>query len=153
MEALADYEAALVNYQNSMSVWNSMSVEEQALANANAEEWSIGGYAGIIGFLVGVVIWIALARTQSIDALIGITILAISTSVFTIVKPIRVIVGRSTRLIFHAAIYFILLWMLGAIVSIWSPLLKANASELTIALAVVVLVLSIYLEVSGGAPC
>jgi hypothetical protein len=53
MEALADYENAMTSYHHNMAVWNSMSPEAQAAAHISAEESSIGGYAGIVGLIVG----------------------------------------------------------------------------------------------------
>jgi hypothetical protein len=46
--------------------------------------------------------------------------------------------------------YFIGLWIVGAIISIWSPLIKENSTLLTTGLEVVVLVISAILEASGG---
>ena len=70
--------------------------------------------------------------------------------VFTVIKPIRVLVGRLTRLFVHAIGYFIGLWIVGAIISIWSPFLKENASMLTVGLAIAVLVISAIAELAGG---
>jgi hypothetical protein len=59
-------------------------------------------------------------------------------------------VGRLTRLFVHAIGYFIGLWIVGAIISIWSPFIKDNASMLTAGLAVAVLVISAIMEMAGG---
>ena len=53
MEALAEYESSMVNYQNELSVWNSMSAQDQAAAHAAAEQSAVGGYAGVVGFVIG----------------------------------------------------------------------------------------------------
>jgi high-affinity Fe2+/Pb2+ permease len=63
MDALAEYEAAMAVYQQNMALWNSMSAEEQASAHANAENSTVGGYAGLVG-LVGLVIAIKAADYQ-----------------------------------------------------------------------------------------
>ncbi len=150
MEALADYENELANYHHNIAVWNSMSGAEQAAAHGRAEESSVGGYAGFVGLVVGGVIWYVQAQQRDIDALWGIGILVASFLVFTVIKPIRVLVGRLTRLFVHAIGYFIGLWIVGAIISIWSPFLKENASMLTVGLAIAVLVISAITEMAGG---
>ena len=150
MEALADYENELANYHHNIAVWNSMSGAEQAAAHGRAEESSVGGYAGFVGLVVGGVIWYVQAQQRDIDALWGIGILVASFLVFTVIKPIRVLVGRLTRLFVHAIGYFIGLWIVGAIISIWSPFLKENASMLTVGLAIAVLVISAITELAGG---
>jgi hypothetical protein len=150
MEALAEYEAAMIVYQQNMALWNSMSAEEQASAHANAEESTVGGYAGLVGLVVGAIGWHLLSKVQNIDALVGIGILVLSVVAFTAIHPTRVIVGRLTRLFVHAALYFIGLWIVGAIISVWSPFIKENSSILTLLLGVAVLGLPAYLEISGG---
>ena len=150
MEALATYESAMASYQQDMNVWNSMSTEEQEAAHVRAEESSVGVYAGFVGFIVGAALWYVLSKENHIDAVIGIGILLISISVFTLIKPIRVFIGRFTRLIVHAAGYFVGIWIIGAIISIWSPFIKENSSALTAALAMFVLIISAYLETTGG---
>jgi hypothetical protein len=150
MEALAEYEAAMAVYQQNMALWNSMSAEEQASAHANAEESTVGGYAGLVGLVVGAISWYLISKVRNIDALVGIGILVLSVVAFTAIHPIRVLVGRLTRLFVHAALYFIGLWIVGAIISIWSPFLKENSSTLTTVLAFAVLGLSAYLEATGS---
>jgi hypothetical protein len=110
----------------------------------------VGGYAGLVGLVVGAISWHLLSKVQTIDALVGIGILVLSVVVFTAIRPIRVLVGRLTRLFVHAALYFIGLWIVGAIISIWSPFIKENSLILTILLEAAVLCLSAYLEASGG---
>lgn len=149
MDALAEYEAAMAVYQQNMALWNSMSAEEQASAHANAEESTVGGYAGLVGLVVGAISWHLLSKVQTTDALVGIGILVLSVVVFTAIHPIRVLVGRLTRLFVHVALYFIGLWIVGAIISIWSPFIKENSLILTILLGAAVLCLSAYLEASG----
>jgi hypothetical protein len=144
MDALAEYEAAMAVYQQNMALWNSMSAEEQASAHANAENSTVGGYAGLVGLVglvVGAISWHLLSKLQTIDALVGIGILVLSVVVFTAIRPIRVLVGRLTRLFVHAALYFIGLWIVGAIISIWSPFIKENSLILTILLEAAVLCL------------
>jgi hypothetical protein len=149
MEALADYENAMTAYHHNIAVWNSMSPEAQAAAHISAEESSIGGYAGIVGLIVGASSWYILAQNQHIDAVFGIGLLVASIAAFTVVRPVRVLIGRIARLFIHAIGYFIALWMIGAIISIWSPLIKDNASLLTTGLVVAVLAISAILETSG----
>jgi len=150
MEALATYEAELASYQNDMDVWNSMTQEQQAAAHVRAEDSSVGSYAGFVGFILGAVIWYALAQNQHIDALVGIGILIASVAIFTLIKPIKILIGRFTRLIVHATGYFIFIWIMGAIISIWSPFIKENSEALTGGLVLVVLIVSTYLEITGG---
>jgi hypothetical protein len=150
MEVLADYENAMTAYHNDMSVWNSMSSEAQAAAHVSAEESTIGGYAGIVGFIVGASAWYILAQSQPIDAVFGIGLLVACVAAFTVIRPIRVLIGRIARLFVHAIGYFITLWIIGAIISIWSPLIKDNASLLSIGLMVVVTAIAVVLEASGG---
>lgn len=150
MEALAEYEAAMAVYQQNIALWNSMSAEEQASAHANAEESTVGGYAGLVGLSVGAITWYSLSKVINIDALVGVSILIASVVVFTVIRPLRVLVGRLARLLVHAALYFIGLWIVGAVISIWSPFIKENSSMLTTVLAFVVLGLSAYQEASGG---
>ena len=149
MEALADYENAMIAYHHNMSVWNSMSPEAQAAAHVSAEESSVGGYAGIVGFIVGAVAWYMLAQDRHIDAVFGIGLLVASGAAFTMIRPIRVMIGRLARLFVHAIVYFLVLWIIGAIISIWSPLIKDNASLLTVVLIAAVLAISAILETSG----
>jgi hypothetical protein len=150
MEVLADYETALAAYHQDMAIWNSMSPAAQAAAHVNAEDSSISSYSGLVGFIIGAIVWYVLAQSQKIDALVGLGILAISVAVFTAIKPIRILVGRLARLSLHAAGYFIGLWIVGAIISIWSPFIKENSSTLTSVLAIGVVILSAYLEATGG---
>lgn len=150
MEALATYEAAMASYQQDMNVWNSMSVEEQSAAHVRAEDSSVGSYAGFVGFIVGAVVWYVLAKDNNIDALVGIGILIASVAIFTLIKPIRIFIGRFTRLVIHAVGYFIGIWIVGAIISIWSPFIKENSSSLTAGLVLLVFVISAYLELTGG---
>ena len=150
MEVLANYENALATYHQNMAIWNSMSPAEQAAAHVNAEDSSISSYSGLVGFIIGAMAWYILAQSQKIDALLGFGILAVSLVVFTAIKPIRILAGRLARLSIHAVGYFIGLWIIGAIISIWSPFLKDNSSILTSVLAIGVIILSVYLEASGG---
>jgi hypothetical protein len=150
MEALAEYEAAMAVYPQNMALWNSMSAEEQSSAHANAEESTVGAYAGLVGLVVGAISWYLISKVRDIDALVGIGILVLSVAAFTAIHPIRVLVGRLTRLFVHAALYFIGLWIVGAIISIWSPFLKENSSTLTTVLAFAVLGLSAYLEATDS---
>ncbi len=150
MEALAEYEGELANYQHNLAVWNSMSDAQRSAAHANAEESSVGGYAGFVGLVVGGVVWYLQAQERDIDVLWGIGILVVSFLIFTLIKPIRILVGRLTRMFVHAIGYFIGLWIVGAIISIWSPFLKENAAMLTAGLVVAVLVISAIREISGG---
>ncbi len=150
MEAIAEYEAELANYQHNLAVWNSMSDAERAAAQASAEQSSVSGYAGFVGLLVGGLIWYVQAQQREIDALWGVGIVVASFLVFTVIKPVRILVGRLTRMFVHAIGYFIGLWIVGAIISIWSPFIKENAPMLTAGLAVAVLVISAIAEASGG---
>lgn len=150
MEALAEYESALTTYNHNVAVWNSMSDAERAAANANAEESSVMGYAGTVGLVVGAIAWYVLAQERNIDALWGIGIVVASVVVFTVIGPIRVLVGRLARMFVRAIGYFIGLWIVGAIISIWSPFIKENSSMLTAGLVIGVLVISAILEASGG---
>ena len=149
VEALTDYENAMTAYHHDMAVWNSMSPEAQAAAHVSAEDSSVGGYAGIVGFMVGASVWYLLAQDGHIDAVFGIGLLVASVAAFTVIRPIRVLVGRLARLFVHAIGYFLVLWIIGAIISIWSPLIKENASLLTAGLVVAVLAISAILETSG----
>jgi type III secretory pathway component EscS len=81
---------------------------------------------------------------------VGICILVVSFLFFTFIQPLRNLVGHLACLLVHAIGYFIVAWIVGAIVSIWSPFLKENASTLSFGLAFVVVVLSGALEFSGG---
>ncbi len=92
MEAMAEYESALANYNHNIAVWNSMSDAERSTAHASAEESSVMGYAGAVGFLVGAIAWYVMAQERNIDALWGIGILVGSILVFTVIGPIRVLV-------------------------------------------------------------
>lgn len=150
MEALADYESEMAAYQHNIAVWNSMSPEAQAAAHVTAEESSVGGYAGVVGLIVGALAWYVLAQDNQIDAVFGIGLLVVSVAIFTVIRPIRLLIGRLARIFVHAVAYFIGLWIVGAIISIWSPLIKENATLLTIGLAVAVLVISVILESTGG---
>jgi hypothetical protein len=149
MEALADYENAMTAYNHNMAVWASMSPEAQSAAHVSAEESSVGGYAGIVGFIVGASAWYLLAQDEHIDAVFGIGLLIASVTAFTVIRPLRVLVGRLARLFVHAIGYFLVLWIIGAIISIWSPVIKDNASLLTAGLVVAVLAVSAILEISG----
>jgi hypothetical protein len=149
MDALADYENAMTAYHHNMAVWNSISPEAQAAAHVSAEESSVGGYAGIVGFIVGALTWYILAQDQHIDAVFGIGLLVASIAAFTVIRPIRILIGRLARLFVHAIGYFIALWIIGAIISIWSPLIKDNASLLTAGLVAAVLAISAILETTG----
>ena len=120
MEALADYENAMTAYHHNMAVWNSTSPEAQAAAHVSAEESSVGGYAGIVGFIVGALAWYILSQNRHIDAVFGIGLLVVSVMACTVIRPIRVLIGRIARLFVHAIGYFIALWIVGAIISIWT---------------------------------
>jgi len=150
MEAVAEYESALTTYHHNIAVWNSMSDAEKSAAHASAEDSSVTGYAGFVGFVVGAIAWYVMAQERNIDALWGIGILVGCVLVFTVIGPIRVLVGRLTRMFVRAIGYFIGLWIVGAIISIWSPFIKENSSMLTAGLVVGVLVISAILEASGG---
>ncbi|MFY8103123.1 MAG: hypothetical protein ACOVK6_03415 [Ramlibacter sp.] len=150
MEAVAEYESALANYNHNIAVWNSMSDAERSAAHASAEESSVTGYAGAVGFLVGAIAWYVMAQERDIDALWGVGILVGTILVFTVIGPIRVLVGRLARMFVRAIGYFIGLWIVGAIISIWSPFIKENSSMLTAGLVIGVLVISAILEASGG---
>ena len=150
MEAMAQYESDFVVYQNNIAIWNSMSSTDQAAAHVRAEDSSVGSYAGFVGLVVGAVAWYFLDQERNIDALVGVGVLIASVLIFTVITPIRVLVGRLTRLFVHAIGYFIGLWVVGAIISIWSPFIKENATLLTTGLVVVVLVISAILEASGS---
>lgn len=150
MEALAQYESDLVVYQNNIAIWNSMSSTDHAVAHARAEDSSVGSYAGLVGIVVGAYAWYLLDQERNIDALVGIGVLVVSVLIFTVIRPIRVLVGRLMRLFVHAIGYFIGFWLVGAIISIWSPFIKENSTLLTTGLVVLVLVISAILEASGG---
>jgi len=150
MEALAQYESDLVVYQNNIEIWNSMSSTDQAAAHVRAEDSSVGSYAGFVGFVVGAVAWYLLDKERNVDALFGIGMLVVSVLIFTLITPLRVLVGRLARLFVHAIFYFIGLWVVGAIISIWSPFIRENSTLLTTGLVAVVLVISAILEASGG---
>lgn len=150
MEAMAEYESALATYNHNVAVWNSMSDEERAAAHESAEQSSVMGYAAAVGFIVGAIAWYVLAQERDLDVLWGIGVLVGSVLVFTLVGPIRVLVGRLARMFVRAIVYFIGLWIVGAILSIWSSFIKDNASMLTAGLVLAVLVISGILEASGG---
>lgn len=155
MQALGDYESAMVEYHNKVAIWNSLSAGDQAAVHANAEQSAVGGYAGVVGFIIGALIWYT--KFPDVDALIGICILVACVVAFTMIKPIRVLAGQMARLFVHAIGYFIAVWIVGAIVSIWSLFLQENAVVLSVGLALAVLVISAVLEFSGkhhasGAP-
>lgn len=150
MEAIAQYEADMDAYNRNIAAWHSMTAEEQAAAHVSAEESSVGSYSGFVGFVVGAVVWYRLAQERELDFLYGIGILVLSVIAFTVIKPIRVLVGRLMRMLVHAIGYFIGIWVIGAIISIWSPLIKDNAAMLTVGLAGLVILISAILELSGG---
>jgi hypothetical protein len=134
-----------------------MSDGERAINHASAEDSSIGRYAGLTGLAVGGVVWYVSAQQRDIDVLWGIGILVVSFLIFTKINPVRIMLGRLTRLFLRAIGYFICLWIVGAIISNWSPYLKENAAMLTEGLAVAMLVISIIMEITGkhhasGAP-
>ena len=150
MEALAQYEADLANYNHNMAVWHSMTDAEKAAAHVSAEDSSVSSYSGFVGFVIGALVWYRLAHERELDFLYGLGILILSVVVFTVIKPIRVLVGRLTRMLVHAIGYFIGIWIIGAIISIWSPLIKDNAAMLTVGLVGAVILISAILEISGG---
>jgi hypothetical protein len=149
-EALVDYETALADYERNIGIWNSMSDDQKSAADTKSEDSTIGGISGLVGFILGAIVWYGLDQAQDIDALVGLGILAFSVFIFTAIKPIRILVGRFTRFLFMAVIYFIVLWIVGAIISIWSPFLQENASDLSVLLAILMLIISAINEASGG---
>jgi len=145
---MVEYDSAMVNYRNQVSIWESMSAASKTAANAKAEKNAIGGSAGLVGLIIGALIWYK--AFPDLDALIGIGILIGFVIIFTMIKPLRLLVGRTTRLFVHAIGYFIVSWIAGAIISIWSPLISENATVLSGGLALATLALSAILEASGG---
>jgi hypothetical protein len=150
MEALANYEADLAQYQSDLARWNSLTPGQQRALDEQAEIVSVAMHATSVGLALGAGIWYALSRQVEIDALLGIGILIASVVLVTAVQPVRALAGRLARLLVKSVAYFAALWILGAIIAIWSPFMKAHATGLSSALALFVLVLSVYLEMSGG---
>ncbi len=150
LEELARYEADLARYQAELAAWKVMSPTERQARDEEAEKSSVAFHAGVVGFILGCAIWYVIGKTTKIDALLGTGIVVACVGLLTAVRPLRRLVGRATRIVVRALIYFVVIWLLGALLSVWSVFVKTYSVELSLILLPVSLGLSVYLEISGG---
>jgi hypothetical protein len=93
MEALANYEADLAQYQIDLSRWSSLTPGQQRALDEQAEIASVTMHATSVGLALGAGIWYALSRQVEIDAPLGIGILIASVVLVTAVQPVRALAG------------------------------------------------------------
>lgn len=149
-ERLAAYHAQLADYQTDLANWNRMSADEQQQRHLQAESNAITGYALAVGLAIGALAWYGLSLNQTVETWVGILMLIGGATLCVLPQPIRVLIGRSARLMVKSVIYFLVLFVIGWVVSIFVPFMKENASALIGLLAIACIGLSIWLELSGG---
>ena len=98
-EALAIYEADLQIYERNMAIWESMDDEGRARLDRHAEAETLVGLSGFAGFLSGAFAWYLIAETTGINNLLGLLLVATTTTLSVVIKPLRIIIARFTRII------------------------------------------------------
>ncbi len=148
-EAIAAYRKKLARYEQKHRQWLRFSPEEKRHADRQAEQASTSRYAVFSGLLLGALVCYRVAQSYHIDPLGGLSIMAGSLLVCTVLGLIRSLLGRLTRAALMAVVYFMLLvaiiW-LGAGFSRW---LSENHSALCIGAAPLAFLLSLLAEFLG----
>jgi len=143
-QALAEYEASLADYERELAEWRSMSDEERAEANDEAESESVLGFAALCGAILGGGGWWYLYATRKIDVLYGLMLVVGVVAIVVVVPPLRYAAGKLTRTtafaLLYAAVLLAVVWLLSKISGVVSDNLKwfciGAASVGTIAAAV-----------------
>ncbi len=149
-QEMANYRAALVDYQDNLARWNALSPAERHQLDVSAEETSVSGYAGLLGLAVGGALWFVFDRSHGIDMWLGILLMVACVAISVIFGPLRTILGRLTRAALKSIVYFLVLLVIGWVASIFVPVIRENAAMLIIGLGIACLVLSAIAELSGG---
>ena len=116
-EALAAYEARLVEYERDLDEWNKLSIEERSDANREAESSSILAFAASLGAILGGCAWAYLYFTRKLDALYGLMIVVGGAIGLAVIPPVRYLAGKLMRTTMFALLYVGILsaivWLLG----------------------------------------
>ncbi len=103
-EALAEHEEELRIYESNKAKWDLMDDEGRARWDRHAEANTLNNLAGIFGFSSGVLAWYVIAQTTEINNLLGLLLIAVTTTLSVIIKPLRNIVAKFTRIIIAAVV-------------------------------------------------
>lgn len=149
MEELAKYQARLTEYNRDIIEWEQLSAHEKRLSDRHAERYELGVFSGIIGFVIGVFIWIILKKATNIDGLFGILIVVGNTLIFAKSGILRFFVGRFIRVMVFALVLFIMIGIVLLIISAFSKLIKEHSSFFIFGDIIASIIISFMREVSG----
>ncbi|MCJ8339190.1 MAG: hypothetical protein MJK10_12020 [Pseudomonadales bacterium] len=106
-EALIEHQEDLRIYENNKAKWDLMDDEGRARWDRHAEANTLNNLAGLFGFASGVLAWYAIVQTTEINNLLGLLLIAVTTTLSVIIKPLRNIVAKFTRIIIAAVVMHI----------------------------------------------
>jgi hypothetical protein len=143
-EALAEYQARLVDYERHWDEWNKLSNEERSEANRDAESSTILAFAALLGAVLGGCAWGYLYYTRKLDALYGLMIVAGGGTTLAIIPPVRYLAGKLMRTtmfaLLNVAVLSAIVWLLGKLSTVvethWAKFFIGAACIGTIAAAV-----------------
>lgn len=149
-EAMAQYHRDVKKYENDFAEWSNMTQHERENQNSMAETVETGVYAAGVGSIVGIISWIYLAKTYSIDALYGLLLVFLCIVLFFFVPAIRMLAGRIARAVVKSLIYFIALVIVTWLISLISKMVHENLSMIFFADAGLAVMISLFKELGGG---
>ena len=159
-EAMMIYHQQLVQYEQDLEYWESLSDEEKLHYHREAEKFSVKLYAISVGAIIGGLIWYMFH--ESMDNLVGLIIFGLSIFITSGIRPIRVFIGRSARAILKGVIIFLITALITGVLGEFSDFLntyiKPYFSEILLFEFFGCILLSIFFEITGqhhasGAPC
>jgi hypothetical protein len=149
-QALAAFKQRVIEYERRMAEWDQLSDEEKREADQGVEASATTVYAGLLGALIGGAVWFSVAQAQKLDGLYGLLIVLACIAVCTVVRPIRIMLGRFMRAMIKGVIYFVVLAGLTFLVSQFSDLVAANPIVFYPGALAVAMVAAIVVELTGG---
>jgi hypothetical protein len=104
--AKAQYKIDLANYKVAVAKWEAMTPDEQNVAHSAAEAFAVKNYAAEVGAILGASIWYYLYTLIKIDGAIGFAIFIATSILFSSIKPLSTIAGKTARALLRGLIYY-----------------------------------------------
>lgn len=159
-EAMMIYHEQLLQYEQDLQYWESLSDEEKSHYHREAEKSNVTFYAVCVGIIIGGLIWYM--ASSNIDNLVGLIIMGLSIFITSGIRPIRVFIGRSARAILKGVFIFLVIALLTAFLGEFSDFVKSYTEpyfqEILLFEFFGSILLAMVFEITGqhhasGAPC
>lgn len=126
-----------------------LSPAERVRLDSLAEADKVKEFAIYFGLVMGLGVWFLIYMAIGIDWKYGILITISTASILVFIKPLQILLGKSARCLAMGVMYFAVVGFIAWLLSMFIPKIQENVQPVTIALAVVACIISLYREATG----